>query len=206
MRRSGPAYATTPLEPRHSGPVLQWHAVFVLVWVVTSLWLATALHADQRESELPALFEQLLEADSARTAGEIEAKIWQAWLSSEDTRAAALMRQLTAEMGSGNLEEALLVCNELVEHAPKFAEAWNKRATVYYLMGDFNASVEDIQRTLILEPRHFGAISGLGLIFFRQGNLSAALEAFEQVASISPQSLNAKRSIEQVRKQLGDEI
>ena len=73
-------------------------------------------------------------------------------------------------------------------------------------MGDLNSSVEDIHRTLQLEPKHFGAISGLGLIFLRKGNLSAALEAFEQVLRITPQSINARRSVEQVRSQIGEEI
>lgn len=172
----------------------------------SALIASMILYADQRDSQLPLLFEQLLEVESAAQAREVEARIWSLWLATDDTRADFLMQRILASMDSGDLEVALEVSTDLVEYAPDFAEGWNKRATIYYLMGNYNASVQDIQQTLILEPRHFGAISGLGLIFFRQGNLSAALEAFEQVVLITPQSPNAKRSVEQVQKQLGDEI
>ena len=87
-----------------------------------------------------------------------------------------------------------------------FSEAWNKRATLHYLAGDLDASVDDIKQTIQLEPRHFGAISGLGLIFLKRGQLQNALDAFEQVLKISPQSINTQRSVEQVRDKLGNKI
>ena len=80
-------------------------------------------------------------------------------------------------MRGRDLERALSLADELIEAAPEFAEAWNKRATIHYLLGDDDASVLDIRETLAREPRHFGAISGLGLIFLRQGDEAAALEA-----------------------------
>ena len=73
-------------------------------------------------------------------------------------------------------------------------------------MGDNNSSVADIRETLVREPRHFGAISGLGLIFMRHNNLEAALDAFEQVLIISPGSASAKSNAERIRNELGTEI
>lgn len=168
--------------------------------------VVTTATADQRDPKLPGLFEQLQNASSASSAEKIESEIWMTWLATDDDKSDVLLRNIVNAMGSGDMDEALMASDALVEQNPEFAEAWNKRATVYYLMGDVNSSVEDIHRTLQLEPRHFGAISGLGLIFLKQGNLSAALEAFEAVLKISPQSINAQRSIEQVRKQIGEEI
>ena len=162
--------------------------------------------ADQRDPELPGLFEQLENASDSLQAEQIESQIWLTWLQTDDAQSEALLNNVVAAMGNGDMNGALVASTALIELNPDFAEAWNKRATIHYLMGDVKSSVEDIHRTLQLEPRHFGAISGLGLIFLRQGNLSAALEAFEQVLQITPQSRNARRSAEQVRSQIGEEI
>jgi len=162
--------------------------------------------ADQTHTELEALFGQLQQARTDGEASQIEADIWQLWLEAPDDSAAALMSQVVVAMDQGRLALALEFANQLVDGAPEFAEAWNKRATIHYIMGNQDASVADIRETLALEPRHFGAISGLGLIFLRAGNLDAALEAFEQVLDISPASVNAQRSAERVRAELGSEI
>jgi tetratricopeptide (TPR) repeat protein len=162
--------------------------------------------ADQTEDQLPDLFDSLQNAADASQAREIENQIWQLWLKAPDEASYLLMSQITRAMSSGQLNIALGLCNQLVDASPEYSEAWNKRATIHYLMGDDDSSVADIRETLSLEPKHFGAISGLGLIFMRQGNHEAALDAFEQVLAISPASTSAKQSIERVRKELGHEI
>ncbi len=177
-----------------------------LTLLLLLLSVSGVVGADQRDTRLPGMFERLEMASSAAEAKEIESEIWLVWLSNDDQRSDQLMKRIVSEMGRNDLDEALIVANELVDLNPEFAEAWNKRATLHYLMGDLNSSVEDIHRTLQLEPNHFGAMSGLGLIFLRKGNLSAALEAFEQVLRITPQSINAQRSAERVRSQIGEEI
>lgn len=180
---------------------------YLLTTVLLLLLVFTgAVTADQRDTKLPGMFERLEQATGAAEAEQIESEIWLAWLAGNNAESDQMMKRIVAAMGSKDLDEALIASTELVELDPDFAEAWNKRATIHYLMGDLNSSVEDIHRTLQLEPKHFGAISGLGLIFLRKGNLSAALEAFEQVLRITPQSINARRSVEQVRSQIGEEI
>lgn len=184
----------------------------VLALSLVSLLLAglpgmvTTASADQRDPKLPGLFEKLQNATGSGSAEQIESEIWMTWLATDDDKSDVLLRNIVSAMGSGDMDEALMASDALIEQNPEFAEGWNKRATVHYLMGNVKSSVEDIHRTLQLEPRHFGAISGLGLIFLKQGNLSAALEAFEEVLKISPQSVNAQRSVEQVRSQIGEEI
>ena len=162
--------------------------------------------ADQRSEALPALFDSLLDADGAAAAARIEGRIWQEWLDAPDATSRALLGEIDAAIRVRDPERALSLADELVETAPAFAEAWNKRATIHYLLGDDDASVLDIRETLALEPRHFGAISGLGLIFLRQGDEAAALGAFEQVLTISPASGNARRSAERLRRELDRDI
>ena len=182
----------------------RWLPVLTLL-VATSLGSGNLIAA-QTDPSLPGLFQQLENAVGPDDATRLEAEIWQRWLDSDDEKAWRLMQRVQLSMSEADLDEALLLCNELVDYAPQYAEAWNKRATVFYMMGSYDASVADIQKTLQLEPRHFGAISGLGLIFLRKGNPEAALEAFEQVLRVSPQSRNARRSVESVKQQIQQEI
>lgn len=174
----------------------------LLAWMVIS----GSASADQNAPELPGLFDELKSAEDSQTATRIEAQIWQHWLTAPDEASNLLSTQLGRAMQGGQLELALVLANQLVDSNEKYAEAWNRRATIHYLMGSDDLSVADIRETLVLEPRHFGAISGLGLIFLRQGDPNAALGAFEQVLNISPASANAQRSAERVRQELGREI
>ena len=167
---------------------------------------AAGAHADQRSSALPSLFEALAETSDANEAARLEGRIWQEWFVAPDEASGRLLSRLSAAMRGGELDRALALADELVEGAPEFAEGWNRRATLHYLRGDDDLSVRDIRETLALEPRHFGAISGLGLIFLRRGDLEAALDAFEQVLRISPASRSARRSVESIRRELGREI
>ena len=98
-------------------------------------------------------------------------------------------------MGEGRNEEALSAFTRATEAQSDFAEAWNKRATVNYLLGRFQDSVLDIQKTLSLEPRHFGALSGLGLINLAMGHDREALKAFEAALKIHPFMPGAKTHI-----------
>ncbi len=162
--------------------------------------------ADQNDPQLPSLFDQLQQSESNAQTREIEAKIWDRWLDSSDQNAQALMTQISYAMSVGEYQLSLRLCNQLVDSNPDFAEAWNKRATLHYLLGNHAQSVADIQQTLLLEPRHFGALSGLGLIFMASGNYEAALEAFNSVLKLSPGSDNARGSVARAKSQIGEEI
>lgn len=194
---------TASSRPR--GTALAPFALVTLLVVSSALGAPAAL-ADQRSPALPELFDDLLDADDAAIAARLEGMIWREWFDAPDEEAERLLSRLNAAVDARRLDAALELADELVAHAPDFAEAWNRRATIHYLRGDDDRSVVDIRETLALEPRHFGAISGLGLIFLRQGDLEAALEAFEQVLEISPASAGARRSVEGVRRELGRDI
>lgn len=168
--------------------------------------MALVAQADQTDPELNPLFDKLANAADASEASLIEIQIWQHWLAAPDANSEALMSQVVAAMQTRQLTLGIKLSDQLIDSSPDFAEAWNKRATLHYLVGDVDSSVEDIEQTVKLEPRHFGAISGLGLIFLKRGDYQNALDAFEQVLKISPQSQSTLRSIERVRNKLGDKI
>ena len=113
-----------------------------------------------------------------------------------------LMRRGLAQMSTGEYADAVATFSEMIQLDAGFAEAWNKRATVYYLMGEYGSSVKDIDRTLELEPRHFGAISGMGLIFLQLGDEVGALDAFEKVLEIHPHARGARFHVERLRERL----
>ena len=158
--------------------------------------------ADQTDPRLDGLFQRLKATTEEAEAEDIEARIWQIWIRADEGESARLMREGILAMSRRAYPEALARFDALVERAPEFAEAWNKRATVYYLVGDYAASVGDIARTLELEPRHFGALSGLGLIYLELDEPAAALRSFEAALVIHPHLGGTRAQIEELRRRL----
>lgn len=158
--------------------------------------------ADQTDARLDALFEVLETTSDMQAAGSAEAEIWRIWIASGREEIDALMVDGVAAMRNQRFEDAIALFGQITERVPEFAEGWNKRATAYYLNDDHVASVQDIQRTLALEPRHFGAISGMGLIFLSRGDEAGALAAFEAVLAIHPGAPGARQRVEELRKRL----
>lgn len=158
--------------------------------------------ADQRDPQLEDLFIALSEVPDPESALGIEAAIWRIWLDGGDSTLNGLMGWGIAAMHANRFRDAAERFTELILAAPMFAEAWNKRATVYYLMGRLEDSVRDIERTLALEPRHFGAISGMGMIFLQRGDEEGALDAFEEVLEIHPHARGAQFHVQRLRERL----
>jgi tetratricopeptide (TPR) repeat protein len=161
--------------------------------------LVSGVGAEQEDARLEGLFEVLRTTPDAEEASAVEARIWEIWLESGSEAIDALMAEGVGAMESRRYDDAITLFGEIIERAPGFAEGWNKRATVYFLRQDYTASVQDIQRTLALEPRHFGAISGMGQIFLRQDDLAGALEAFEAVLRIHPHARTIREAVEELR-------
>jgi len=174
--------------------------------IVLTCLIPAWVSADQNNPQLKYLFEDLQQAQSNSDTEIIQGKIWQIWLEAPDQNSSDLMMQVSQAMSLGQNEMALRLSNQLVDTAPDFAEGWNKRATIQYLKGNHGLSVADIKETLRLEPRHFGALSGLGLIFMASGNYEAALDAFDRVLQISPASENARGSVARAKSMIGEEI
>ena len=158
--------------------------------------------ADQSDERLEELFDRLRVTADPLEAQIIEVQIWQIWTDSGRDEINALVEEGSRSMAQGLLKEAIAIFDRVVTTHPDFAEGWNKRATAHYLNGDYTASMIDIERTLALEPRHFGAISGMGLIFMARGDETNALRAFEEVLKVHPHARGAKARVEELHKKL----
>ena len=178
------------------------HALAILI-AVMGLGLADA-QSDQSDPRLESLFAQLQTAPSPAAAADIERQIWTIWAESGSDSLDQVFLVGSQAMALGDTGTALSIFNTIVEKAPNFAEGWNKRATVHYMMGNYEASLADIGRTLELEPHHFGALSGLGLVNIELDRDEAALDAFERALKVSPQSQSARRNIEFVKQRIKD--
>ncbi len=154
------------------------------------------------DARLDDLFKRLAETSNPTEAAATEDAIWTLWLAHPDERAQRYMFAGIRQMNDGQLREALITFSRLVEMEPKFAEAWNKRATVYYALQDYDASARDIAETLKLEPRHFGALSGLGLVNIALGRFPAAITAFEMAMAHHPYLRGARENIKNLKNEL----
>lgn len=182
------------------GALLVWGALLTAL-AGTALLPGPAI-ADQNDRRLDGLFERLHVTPDPAEARAVEQEIWRIWLESDDAIVNRLMLQGVAAMSLQRFGLALERFDRMVERAPEFAEGWNKRATVHYLMGDFQASVLDIERTLVLEPRHFGALSGLGLIYDAIDEPRAALRSFEAALKLNPHIEGTRERVEELRREL----
>lgn len=182
---------------------MRWslHVVTATLLVLGSLGPGVA-RADQNDPRLDPLFERLHAAESRAQARSIEREIWRIWHKSDDPTVNRLMAQGVRALARRELAQALTRFDQMVKRAPEFAEAWNRRATVHYMMGNYRASVGDIQRTLTLEPRHFGALSGLGVIYDGIQQPAAALRSFEAALEINPHLDRTRKRVEQLRREV----
>jgi len=162
-----------------------------------------AVLADQTDPRLAPLFDQLKVAAGPVEEQRIELEIWGIWGETPDPGVGALMRAGTTALNTGDYAAALAAFDQVVALAPDYAEGWNKRATVNYLLDNLDASLADIAMTLKLEPRHFGALAGRGLVYAKMHDLPRALAAFEEALAVSPQMTGPRVNAEAIRQALG---
>jgi tetratricopeptide (TPR) repeat protein len=174
----------------------------LLAVLLLALPLSPGARADQNDASLTLLFEQLSEAIDPNEAMPIEREIWRVWLKHPDRAVNILMKKGIAAMNRQDYRKALEIFDQMVKIAPDYAEAWNKRATVHYLMSQFEESLADINKTLELEPRHFGALAGRGLVYAGMHDLPRALKAFEDALAVNPQMIGPRINAEAIRKEL----
>src|SRR5215212_243630 len=139
-----------------------------------------------RTRGLDFLFGALKAAPDEAAAKHVEARIWALWMQTPSDTAALLMTRAKAAMDAQNVDVALKLLDSVVKLRPDYVEAWNRRATLYYLKNDYRHSLEDIQQVLTREPRHFGALAGLGMIMQDIGDDKRALDAFRKALAVNP--------------------
>ncbi len=139
-----------------------------------------------RTRGLDFLFGALKAAPDEASAKHVEARIWAIWMQTPSDTAALLMLRAKAAMEAQQSNVALKLLDSVIKLRPDYVEGWNRRATLYYLQNDYAHSLADIQQVLIREPRHFGALAGLGMIMQDIGDDKRALDAFRRALAINP--------------------
>ena len=140
----------------------------------------------QPTHSLDKLFEALKLAPTDESAKFVENRIWALWLAAGGDTANLLMGRVKTAMDGKDLDLAIKLLNAVVDIRPDYVEGWNRRATVYFMKKEFSRSLEDIHEVLTREPRHFGALSGLGMIMQELGDDKHALDAFRRALAVHP--------------------
>jgi tetratricopeptide (TPR) repeat protein len=139
-----------------------------------------------RNRGLDFLFGALKVAPDEDSAKHVEARIWALWNQTSSDTTALLMQRANAAMEAKQMDVALKLLDAVIKLRPDYVEGWNRRATLYYLQNDYTHSLEDIEQVLIREPRHFGALAGLGMIMQELGDDKRALDAFRKALDVNP--------------------
>lgn len=156
-----------------------------------------------REEKLDSLFAALQLAEEDNLQQEIEGRIWEIWMESGNPQVNQIMKIGVEQMGQESYKQAINSFSKIIEAAPDYAEGWNKRATAYFLRGDFKASLKDIEETLAREKRHFGAISGRLSIQSLIGDNKGSLESLRKLHELLPHEEQLEKEIQKLEEKLG---
>jgi tetratricopeptide (TPR) repeat protein len=190
-RAASPADEAALLETLHSASAAERRAAATRLGEI----------GDARATE--GLAHALHDPDGAvrQAAGEA---LWAVWSRSGDPAVDLLLRDGITLMGQQRLAEAVGVFTEVIRRAPAFAEGWNKRATAYYLMGELDLSLQDCEEVIRLNPIHFGALSGFGLIYLQKDDLPQAARYFERALAVHPGLGQVRATLEEIRAILAE--
>lgn len=175
------------------------------VWLMT-LFLAVSVghaQADQTDPKLDSLFGKL-QTVKGPAAEEVQNSIWGVWHQSGSDTVDLLMADAAQAMQAGLHAQAEAQYSAVIDLAPDFAEGWNRRATLRFIRGNFPGSLQDIERVLDLEPRHFGALAGRGMIHDRLDNDEEALRAFRNALLMNPHMNDVKTRLKAIEKRIRD--
>ena len=164
------------------------------------------LHADDRNSELNRLFNELKIKDQS-SSFKIEQKIWKIWSTHPNNDELTSMLSVGSNFVNNNqYPKAVEIFTKVIELDPSWAEAWNKRATVLYMLGDFKASQKDIDEVLKLEKRHFGALAGQGLVNIQLKNYEKAIKSYQKALEIYPSMSSPEIMIKEIEALIKQEL
>jgi tetratricopeptide (TPR) repeat protein len=180
-----------------SNPIVA--ALLAAVWF--SLLAPVSAYAETESPELDQLFERLKQPVLPEWQT-IEGDILIRWSRSGSAAADLLLTRGRQALDAGDLPAAIEHFTAVIDHAPDFAEGYNMRATAYYLGGEFGPSIADIEATLALNPRHFGALSGFGMILEELGMPEKALEAYRAAQALHPHQEGVNQSIDRILREI----
>ena len=156
--------------------------------IILIILFSNFAQADQKDERLIELFDRLFLSTNNMEASKLLFNIWDIWSIADNQETQIIFDEANQFMDVGELDNAIELFTKVVKQSPEFAEGWNKRATVYFLKGELNKSISDIEKTLNLEPRHFGALDGLAEIYLMQDDLVGAALIYRRILEIIPSS------------------
>lgn len=159
----------------------------------------------ETQDRLDKLFSELKRARAEKAAQTIASRIWQQWFRSGSASIDLMMQWSNDAVKTRKFAVAMDFLDQVVTLAPEFAEGWNRRATLHFMMNNYAKSMADIQKTLELEPRHFGALAGMGMIMKNTGRKKLALEAYERVLDVYPMMRSAQQEVQELSEDLAGE-
>ena len=172
----------------------------IITSLIYILFIINQSFADDRKDELNKLFKELKIKNSVVTF-EIEQKIWKIWSTHpEKNELTSLLAKGSNLVNQNKFYEAEALFTKVIKLDPNWAEAWNKRATVFYLLGEFQKSQNDIDKVLELEERHFGALAGQGLVNIQLKNYEKAIMSYKKVQEIYPTMKSPKIMIKEINE------
>ena len=161
--------------------------------------------APTKQGRLDQLFTELKRERNEKAAERIAGRIWNEWNQSGSASIDLMMQWAQKATQDQKFDVALDFLDQVVTLQPDYAEGWNRRATVHFMMKNYGKSMADIDRTLQLEPRHFGALSGLAQIMAETGHKQSALEAWQKVLAIYPMMRSAQNQVSTLSEELAGE-
>ena len=178
------------------------HRIALISALLAASLLAAPARAGQGDARLDPLFRDLLATADGAVAGAVEDRIWEIWLEHPGEEVLALMRAGVQNLNDDRAAAALAAFDAVVDRDPAYAEGWNKRANANYLLGRYGAAVQDIRRVLLLEPRHFAALAGLGLVYLALDEPAGALRAFDAALAINPHLEGVRAQAARLRQRM----
>ena len=170
--------------------------ILIILFVLNN----TNLEANDKNKKLDRLFNDL-KFKNATLSYEIEQKIWELWSTHpSDKNLTTLLAEGSNLVNKQKFDQAIVVFSKVIDLDPKWAEAWNKRATVLYMVGEFQKSQDDIDKVLELEERHFGALAGQGLVNIQLENYDKAIMSYKKAQQIYPKMKSPKIMIKQIEE------
>src|SRR5262245_25475372 len=162
-------------------------------------------HEESAKGRLDELFAELKRERNEKAAERIAGRIWQEWFKSGSATVDLMMQWSSTAVEAKKYDVALDFLDQVIVLKPAYAEGWNRRATVHFMMQNYGKSMADIERTLELEPRHFGALSGMAQIMKNTGRKELALQAYQRVLEIYPMMRSAQSEVATLSEELAGE-
>ena len=175
--------------------------IFIITLFISLFLFPTSyINSSPKNLLVEDLLDELQKAETIIEAEIIRKKIWNKWIYQVPKNLQKNLKYALDEFYSGRLASAEKAFTDLITKDPNYTEGWNKRATIRYMLNDLDGSLKDIKTVLELQPRHFGAISGSGMIYFKKKKYQTALRFYKILNTIDPMNNESKKFIKLLNK------